>query len=47
MIFIPCIDGISHNEIEDIYKEDAIRGTEVLLHSIVELANNSLKIINN
>ena len=47
MIFIPCIDGISHNEIEDIYKEDAIRGTEVLLHSIVELANNSSKIINN
>lgn len=47
MIFIPCIDGISHNEIEDIYKEDAIRGTEVLLHSIIELANNSSKIINN
>ena len=47
MIFIPCIDGISHNEIEDIYKEDAVRGTEVLLHSIIELANNSSKIINN
>ena len=47
MIFIPCIDGISHNEIEDIYKEDAVRGTEVLLYSIIELANNSSKIINN
>ena len=47
MIFIPCIDGISHNEIEDIHKEDAIRGAEVLLHSLVELANNSSKIINN
>ena len=34
-------------EIEDIYKEDAVRGTEVLLYSIIELANNSSKIINN
>ena len=47
MIFIPCIDGISHNEIEDIYKKDATNGTEVLLHSIIELADNSSKIINN
>ena len=35
------------NDIEDIYKEDAVRGTEVLLHSIIELADNSSKIINN
>jgi beta-ureidopropionase / N-carbamoyl-L-amino-acid hydrolase len=47
MIFIPCIDGISHNEIENIYKEDAAKGAEVLLHSMIELADNSSKIINN
>jgi len=47
MIFIPCIDGISHNEIENVYKEDVTKGAQVLLHSMIELADNSSKIINN
>jgi N-carbamoyl-L-amino-acid hydrolase len=47
MIFIPCIDGISHNEVENVHKEDVTKGAQVLLHSIIELADNSSKIINN
>ena len=39
MIFIPCIDGISHNESENVLKDDVTRGAEVLLHSIIELAD--------
>lgn len=37
MIFIPCKDGISHNENESITKEDAVNGTNVLLHAILNL----------
>ena len=47
MIFIPCIDGISHNEIENVYKEDVTKGAQVLLHSMIELADNPSKIIDN
>jgi len=39
MIFIPCKDGISHNEKESITRSDAIRGTNVLLHSILNYIN--------
>jgi len=39
MIFIPCIDGISHNECENVLKEDVTKGAEVLLHSIIKLAD--------
>ncbi|MCY4215909.1 MAG: M20 family metallo-hydrolase [Flavobacteriaceae bacterium] len=35
MIFIPCKDGISHNERESITKTDAVNGANVLLWSIL------------
>jgi len=35
MIFIPCIDGLSHNEAEDIYMQDAAQGADVLLNAIL------------
>ena len=38
MIFIPCQDGLSHNEEESIEPGDAGRGAEVLLHAALELA---------
>ncbi|WP_142848398.1 Zn-dependent hydrolase [Telmatospirillum sp. J64-1] len=39
MIFIPCVDGISHNEIEETTPAWAAAGCEVLLHAVVERAN--------
>ena len=39
MIFIPCIDGISHNEIEDAKPEWVAAGAEVLLGAMLERAN--------
>ena len=36
MIFIPCIYGISHNEIEDIKPEWATAGANVMLQAILE-----------
>ncbi|MFT3848990.1 MAG: hypothetical protein QM739_09985 [Propionivibrio sp.] len=38
MIFIPCKDGISHNEIEDTKPEEITAGCNVLLHAILERA---------
>ena len=38
MIMCPCVDGLSHNEAEDISKEWATAGTDVLLHAVVETA---------
>lgn len=38
MIFTPCVDGISHNEAEDMTKEWAESGGSVLLHAALELA---------
>ena len=38
MIFIPCKDGVSHNEIEDAKAEHLEAGTNVLLHSILAYA---------
>ena len=38
MIFIPCIDGISHNEIEDAKPEWITAGGQVLLGAMLELA---------
>ena len=35
MIFIPCVDGISHNEIEDAKPEWVTAGCDVLLHAIL------------
>jgi N-carbamoyl-L-amino-acid hydrolase len=38
MIFIPCIDGISHNEIEDVKPEWVTAGGQVLLGAMLEMA---------
>jgi len=38
MIMCPCVDGLSHNEAEDISKEWAAAGTDVLLHAVLETA---------
>lgn len=38
MIFIPCKDGISHNEIEDAQPQHIEAGCNVLLHAMLERA---------
>jgi N-carbamoyl-L-amino-acid hydrolase len=38
MVFCPCVDGISHNEEEDISPEWATAGADVLFHAVVETA---------
>ena len=38
MIFTPCVDGVSHNESEDIKPEWATAGTQVLMHAVLEKA---------
>ena len=38
MIFIPCEDGISHNEVENATPEDCAAGTNVLLHAVLSQA---------
>jgi len=38
MIFVPCEDGISHNEAENAEPADLEAGCNVLLHSILEVA---------
>ena len=38
MIFIPCIDGISHNEAENAKPEWITSGGQVLLTSVTDLA---------
>jgi beta-ureidopropionase / N-carbamoyl-L-amino-acid hydrolase len=39
MIFIPCKDGISHNEAESIRKEHATDGARVLAEAVFAIAN--------
>ena len=39
MIFVPCEDGISHNEIENATLEDCAAGCDVLLHAMIDRAN--------
>lgn len=41
MIFIPCKDGISHNEIEETKPEEVTAGGNVLLHTALELAGRA------
>ncbi|MEK9661678.1 MAG: Zn-dependent hydrolase [Alphaproteobacteria bacterium] len=41
MVFIPCIDGISHNEIEDIKPEWSTAGGQVLLDAVLEMAGTA------
>lgn len=38
MVFTPCVDGISHNEVEDMKPEWATAGAEVLMHAVLEIA---------
>ncbi|GGA44550.1 Zn-dependent hydrolase [Pelagibacterium lentulum] len=38
MVMCPCVDGLSHNEAEDISKEWAAAGADVLLHAVLETA---------
>jgi N-carbamoyl-L-amino-acid hydrolase len=38
MIFVPCKDGISHNEIEDAQPAHLEAGCNVLLHAMLERA---------
>ena len=41
MIFVPCRDGISHNEAEYATPEDCAAGTQVLCDAILERANRA------
>ncbi|MEM9231995.1 MAG: M20/M25/M40 family metallo-hydrolase, partial [Pseudomonadota bacterium] len=38
MVMCPCVDGLSHNEAEDISPAWAEAGTNVLFHAVVETA---------
>jgi N-carbamoyl-L-amino-acid hydrolase len=38
MIMCPCVDGLSHNEAENISKDWASAGADVLLHAVLETA---------
>ena len=38
MIMCPCVDGLSHNEAEEISKEWSTASAEVLFHAVVETA---------
>jgi len=38
MVMCPCVDGLSHNEAEEISKEWSTAGANVLLHAVVETA---------
>jgi N-carbamoyl-L-amino-acid hydrolase len=39
MVFIPCVDGLSHNEAEDALPEDVTRGANVLLNAVLTRAD--------
>ena len=38
MIMTPCVDGLSHNEAEEISKDWAAAGADVLFHAVLETA---------
>jgi len=38
MVMCPCVDGLSHNEAEEITPEWAEKGANVLFHAVVETA---------
>ncbi|QDY71638.1 Zn-dependent hydrolase [Qingshengfaniella alkalisoli] len=38
MVFCPCVDGLSHNEAEEISKDWAAAGADVLMHAVLETA---------
>jgi N-carbamoyl-L-amino-acid hydrolase len=39
MVFIPCADGLSHNEAEAITYEHAVAGAEVTLAGVLRLGS--------
>jgi N-carbamoyl-L-amino-acid hydrolase len=41
MIFVPCVGGISHNEIEDAKPEDLTAGCNVLLNAVLDTADSA------
>jgi N-carbamoyl-L-amino-acid hydrolase len=43
MIFVPCKDGVSHNELEDATEADCGAGANVLLHAVLALAGLAAK----
>jgi N-carbamoyl-L-amino-acid hydrolase len=45
MIFIPCKDGISHNEIESPSRSTSTAGCNVLLHAMLERAGLFLVVV--
>jgi N-carbamoyl-L-amino-acid hydrolase len=38
MVFVPCKDGISHNELEDATQVDCAAGANVLMHTVLAIA---------
>jgi len=38
MVMCPCVDGLSHNEAEEISEKWASAGADVLLHAVLEAA---------
>ena len=38
MVFVPCKDGVSHNELEDATQADCSAGANVLMHTVLALA---------
>jgi len=38
MVFVPCEDGVSHNELEDATQTDCAAGANVLLHTVLALS---------
>src|SRR3954464_10788453 len=38
MVFVPCKDGISHNELEDATQADCAAGANALMHTVLALA---------
>ena len=41
MIFVPCVGGISHNEIEDAKPDDLTAGCNVLLNAVLDMADSA------
>ena len=39
MLFIPCVDGISHNTKEAINFKDAVAATKILINALIRLSN--------
>jgi len=38
MIFVPCKDGVSHNELEDATQADCTAGANALMHTVLAIA---------